>query len=150
MFSDIRPRHRLCRINAPGDRSCPTHNDSGSSSENGYVTAETALALPSLLIVFCSLLLIVVAAGDRIRCADAAWEAARLTARGEPAEQVEEQVRGWAPAGADISLVPERDAIRATVSVRLGLPGARLPAIRVSSTALVACEAGLSCTPGDP
>lgn len=123
-----------------------------STNDNGYVTAETALALPSLVAVFVALLLVVLAAGDRLRCDDAAWEAARLAARGEPIDLAEAQVKSWAPADADISITPDRNGmgIHATVSARLGLPGSHLPAIRVSGTALVACETGMPCASGDP
>jgi Flp pilus assembly protein TadG len=118
--------------------------------EGGYVTAETALALPSLLMVFAVLLLMVHAAGSQLRCADAAWEAARLAARGVPPELAEAQVKRWAPAGAAVSVAPDQDAIRATVSVRIGLGGSRLPTLGLSGTASVSCETGQTCSAGDP
>lgn len=118
--------------------------------ERGYVTAETALALPSLLVVFAALLLIVSAAGNQLRCADAAWEAARLAARGTPPEAAEAQVKRWAPSGATVSVEPDQGAIRATVSVRVGLGGSRLPALAVDGTALVSCETGQPCSAGGP
>ncbi|HEV2634350.1 MAG TPA: TadE family type IV pilus minor pilin [Actinocrinis sp.] len=136
-----RPHHRLGPI-ATDARPAP--------NDGGYITAETALALPSLVLVFCSLLLVVLAAGVQLRCGDAAWEAARLAARGEPIDLVEDQVKPWTPTGSDVSVKQDQDGIQAIVSVRLGLPGARLPAIRVSSTAFVACESGLPCAAGDP
>ena len=131
----------------------PNHVPSGRARPSltgdcGYVTAETALSLPSLLAVAFSLLLIVLAAGDQIRCSDAAWEAARLAARGEPIELAEAQVKRWMPSGSAISFTPEQGAIQATVSVRLGLGGALLPAVRISSTAQVTCEIGLPCAAG--
>lgn len=116
--------------------------------ESGYVTAETALSLPSLLAVTFSLLLIVLAAGDQIRCSDAAWEAARLVARGEPIELAEAQVKRWMPSDTAITLAPDQGAIRATVSVRIGVGGALLPAVRISSSAQVTCEIGLPCATG--
>ena len=119
------------------------------TGDSGYVTAETALALPSLMAVFFVLLLIVLAAGDQIRCADAAWEAARLAARGEPADLAATDAKRWAPPGAEVSVAPEDGSAHATVSVRVGLGGLRLPALRISSTAQVTCEAGVTCSPGD-
>jgi hypothetical protein len=116
----------------------------------GYATAETALALPSLLAVFFALLLIVLAAGDQLRCADAAWETARQVARGEPADLAEAQAKRWVPAGSVISVIPDQGSIRATVSVLLGFGTLRLPAVRISGTAQVACETGQSCAIGGP
>jgi Flp pilus assembly protein TadG len=118
------------------------------TDDSGYVTAETALSLPSLLAVAFALLLIVLAAGDQVRCADAAWEAARLAARGEPVELAEAQVKRWMPTGSVVSLTPGQGAVEATVSVRLGLGGSLLPAVRISSTAQVSCETGLPCAAG--
>jgi Flp pilus assembly protein TadG len=118
--------------------------------ERGYVTAETALALPSLLAVFASLLLIVFAAGAQLRCADAAWEAARLAARGTPTDVTEAQVKRWAPTGATVAVEPDQGTIRATVSVRIGLVGSLLPTLRLSGSAHVACETGETCTEGGP
>ena len=118
--------------------------------EAGYVTAETALALPSLLAVFFALLLIVVAAGDQLRCDDAAWEAARLLARGESADTVSEEALRWAPAGARMTVLPGRGVIRVTVSAQIGLSQSRLPALEISGVAQVACEPGMACSGGDP
>jgi len=118
------------------------------TDDSGYVTAETALSLPSLLAVAFAFLLIVLAAGDQVRCADAAWEAARLAARGEPFELAEAQVKRWMPNGSVISVTPDQGAIEATVSVRLGLGGSLLPVVRISSSAQVSCETGLPCAAG--
>ena len=128
----------------------PGLRDQAAVCERGYVTAETALALPSLLMVFAALLLMVYGAGSQLRCADAAWEAARLAARGVPPELAEAQVKRWAPIGAAVSVAPDQGAIRATVSVHIGFGGARLPVLGLSGTASVSCETGQICSAGDP
>ena len=120
------------------------------SGDCGYATAETALALPSLLAVFFTLLLIVLAAGDQLRCADAAWETARQVARGEPTDLAETEAERLMPAGSVVSVTPDQGSIRATVSVLLGFGTLRLPAVRISGTAQVACETGLPCAIGGP
>ena len=120
------------------------------TGDHGYATAETALALPSLLAVFLTLLLIVLAAGDQLRCADAAWETARQVARGEPTDLAEAEAKPWVPAGAVISVTPVQGSIRATISVLLGFGTLRLPAVHISGTAQVACETGLPCAIGGP
>jgi Flp pilus assembly protein TadG len=121
-----------------------------STSDAGYVTAETALALPSLMAVFFALLLIVLAVADQLRCADAAWEAARLIARGESAAVADQQASRWAPAGARITVLPGPGVIRVEVSVQIGLSGSRLPSLHVSGDAQIACEPGSECSGGDP
>ena len=67
-------------------------------SEAGYVTAETALLLPVLLGFGYALTMLVLLAGDQIRCADAAWETARALARGSPSSPLRR--RGAGPGGA--------------------------------------------------
>ena len=127
--------------------------------DDGYVTAETALALPSLVVAFFALLLLVLAAGDKLRCDDAAWEAARLLARGESANVASDVALRLAPAGARMVIEPGSSSgsdaapgpgvVRVIVSARIGLPGSRLPALDLSGSAEVACEPGSPCPDSD-
>ncbi|WP_194291596.1 TadE family type IV pilus minor pilin, partial [Cumulibacter manganitolerans] len=61
---------------------------SGVRGDRGMVTAETALALPALVIVLGGLLTVIVAVSAQLRCVAAAREGARAAARGEPAAVV--------------------------------------------------------------
>lgn len=76
----------------------------GSELEAGYVTAETALLLPVLLGFGYALTMLVVLAGDQIRCTDAAWETARALARGSPSSALTTLVGQYAPAGASATV----------------------------------------------
>ena len=118
--------------------------------DDGFVTAETALALPTLAAVFFALLFTVLAAGEQLRCADAAWEAARLVARGESPDTARDQVLRWAPAGATMTVQPGSGVVHVVVSARVGLSGSRLPALDLSGTAQIVCEPGTACSGGDP
>ncbi|MEC3979540.1 TadE family type IV pilus minor pilin [Amycolatopsis sp. H20-H5] len=111
--------------------------------DGGSVTVEAAIGLSALTAVFGLLLAGVGAAGDQVRCTDAAREAARLLARGEPA-LAEDAVRRIAPAGARLEVHREGDAftaeIRADPAVGL-LPGLHLQA-RAYAVAEPGTEAG--------
>jgi Flp pilus assembly protein TadG len=115
-------------------------------SQRGSVTAETAMVLPALLGVGFTLAFLVVAIGARIRCGDAAWEAARGLARGEPSEFAGQAVRTFAPAGA---LVTVRQAdgymiVRVADRVAFG-KSSLLPGLTVADEARVPCEVGVAC-----
>jgi TadE-like protein len=94
----------------------------------GSVTAETALALPTVMLLLAVLLGAAHVALDQLRCVDAARAAARLAARGEPADQVVAQAVQLAPpqSRVEVHLDPETVSVRVTGSVRL-VWGATLP-----------------------
>ncbi len=85
------------------------------------VTAEIAVALPALVLVLTLGLGAVGAVVDHLRCVDAARTGARLLARGEPVDEVREEVARQSPNGARISLVVAPDSVQADVSA--DLPG---------------------------
>lgn len=116
-----------------------------SEAERGYVTAETALVLPSLVGIGLALTVVVAAAADRIRCADAAWEAARLVARGEPEAEAAASAERLAPGAATIRFFPGGGAVTARVSMRLSPIGRLLPALTIAASARIACEEGDPC-----
>ncbi|MEV5436707.1 TadE family type IV pilus minor pilin [Streptomyces sp. NPDC052682] len=87
----------------------------GRGSDQGFVTAESAVVLPVLVLFAASLiwgLLVVVA---QIRCVDAARTGARAAARQEPAGAVVEAAREVAPSGAEITVSREAQQVRVTV-----------------------------------
>lgn len=115
------------------------------ASERGYVTAETAMVLPTLVGLGLALVLIVVAAAAQLRCSDAAWEAARGLARGEPPGYGTQAVHRFGPAGASADFGTADGSVLVKVSVRLPIGNALLPAIQVVGHAQIACEPGSSC-----
>ncbi len=107
--------------------------------DRGSVTVEAALGIGALTVVSSLLLAGVGVAGDQLRCTDAAREAARLLARGQPA-RAEQVVREIAPRGARLEVVREGDAITAGVEAEpvAGL----LPGIRLRASAFAIAEPG--------
>ncbi|WP_280514399.1 TadE family type IV pilus minor pilin [Streptomyces bicolor] len=87
----------------------------GWASDQGFVTAESAVVLPVLVMFAMALVwgLLVVAA--QIQCVDAARTGARAAARQDPAEAVIEVAREAAPRGATVTVGREGDEIRVVV-----------------------------------
>lgn len=108
--------------------------------EQGYVTAETALLLPIIFGIGYALALVVLLAAQQIRCADAAWEAARALARGAPAAQLPGIAARYAPAGAQASSWSDGGALTVEVSREQSVVSRFLPSIRIDATATVPCE----------
>lgn len=133
-------QHRL------GWRPC---NRPPGTAERGYVTAETAMVLPTLVGLGLALALIVVAAAAQLRCADAAWEAARGLARGEPPGRATQAVNRLGPASASVDVGEADGSVIVHVSARLPIVNGLLPAIRVEGHAQIACEPGTSCADDD-
>jgi hypothetical protein len=108
-------------------------------SDAGYTTAEAAVALPALVLVSTMLLWAVLVGSAKVRCVDAAREAARAAARGDPAAAALGQAA--APSGASVSVSAAGDQVRAEVSAVSGGPGGLL-SFRVSATAVAEREPG--------
>ncbi|WP_431958769.1 TadE family type IV pilus minor pilin [Actinacidiphila sp. bgisy160] len=84
----------------------------------GYVTAEAAVVIPSLVFLTGLLLWGLAAAAAQIRCVDAARAGARAAAREERDGAVLQAARTAAPAGAVVFLHRGGDVVRVTVEVR--------------------------------
>jgi hypothetical protein len=108
--------------------------------EAGYVTAETALLLPIIFGIGYALALVVLLAADQIRCADAAWEAARVMARGAPAAQLPGIAARYAPTGARASSWSDDGSLTVEVARDQSIASRFLPSIRISASATVPCE----------
>lgn len=110
--------------------------------DQGAVTAEAALVIPSLLIVLMLCLSLVVTVHAQLRCVDAAREGARLAARGEERADVVATAQRLGPDGAAVSVARKGEwvvvSVRATVRP-LGR-GLRLPGFPVSAKATVEPE----------
>lgn len=118
--------------------------------QHGYVTAETALLLPVILGIGYALALVVLLAADQIRCADAAWEAARAMARGVPAEQLPAIAERYAPSGARASSWTGDGSLTVEVERDQSIVSRFLPPIRISATASVPCEPRVTACQADP
>jgi hypothetical protein len=105
-------------------------------SDRGMVTAELVVVLPVIVLALLLGVGAVSAMTMRMRCADAAAVAARLAARGEPAQVVVAAARRAAPAGAHVRLDTTDATVKVTVSVIARvLPTAGLvPGFEVSGT----------------
>ncbi|UJW34643.1 pilus assembly protein [Saccharothrix sp. AJ9571] len=107
------------------------------------MSVEAAIALSALTAFFLLLIGGLVAMVDQLRCADAAREAARLVARGQP-ESAERAVREIGPVGAEYAVRPEGDAF--TVEV---VAGAKLlPGLRLNGHAYAMYEPEVAHAPG--
>ena len=88
--------------------------------DRGAVTAEAALALPSLAVVAAALVATGHVGVAQLRCVDAARAAARLAARGESPSSVRARAEAVAPAGASVVVRAGRQvAVRVTAPVTL-------------------------------
>jgi Flp pilus assembly protein TadG len=117
-----------------------TCGHASAKNDRGYVTAETALLLPILLGIGYAMVLIVLLAADQIRCADAAWEAARALARGAPAAQLSDIAARYAPSGAHASSWTDGGSLTVEVERDQNVASRFLPSIRISATVTVPCE----------
>ncbi|MBM9436010.1 hypothetical protein JT723_09185 [Streptomyces bryophytorum] len=91
--------------------------------ERGYVTAETAITIPVLILVAGFLVWGLAAGVAQVECVDAARAGARAAARSEPAADVLQVARKAAPSGARVSA--GRDG--PLVVVRVTVPWPRFP-----------------------
>lgn len=107
--------------------------------DRGSVTAEMAAALPVVVLLLIVGLTGVTAVSDKLRCVDAAREAARMAARGEDGEEAGRRI---APDDATISVRTEGDTVRAVVRVRVRTLGPFLPPLTVEGYAVAAVEPG--------
>ena len=115
----------------------------GRQSERGAVSAEAAVVLPVLVAVAIALVWLVSLAGAQIRVVDAAREAARSAARGDPTSTALAAGRRVAPAGAVLVIDQGADQVRVSVAAEVQGPGGLfgfLPGVTVRSEALAVRE----------
>lgn len=96
-------------------------------AERASATAETAVALPALVLVLAVCLWALSLAAHALRLADAAHAAARVAARGEPEATVVATARRSAGDRAAVATTRDGDLLTVRVSSRAG---PRLPVLR--------------------
>ncbi|WP_031469770.1 TadE family type IV pilus minor pilin [Sciscionella sediminilitoris] len=101
------------------------------------VTVETAMALAAFVAVLMFGIGAVLAVLDQVRCVDAAREAARLLARGEP-ERAQQAVHRIAPKGGRLNVEASGDEL--TVRVRAEPVGGLLPGVHEEGVAYAVRE----------
>jgi TadE-like protein len=111
------------------------------SDDRGAVTVETALALPSLLLVAVVVIGGIAWAGHAVRCQSAAGEVARAITREEAPERIADLERRVVPLGASVRRVIDGNLVRIQIRWQPA-PGAALwwrvaPPIEVEAVAMV-------------
>ncbi|RNL83291.1 TadE family type IV pilus minor pilin [Halostreptopolyspora alba] len=118
-------------------------------AERGSVTAETAVALPSLALVLGIALAAVQAAAAHLACVDAARVGARALARGDSEATVRSSVSAVAPERAETELSDEAGFARVVVRAPVALgPGIGTP-FEVTGKATIPMEPEGRETRGD-
>lgn len=108
--------------------------------DRGSVTAELAVGLPALVLLLFVGLAAVSAVITKLQCVDAAREAARAAARGEPGVAAGRRV---APDHAEVTVTVVGDTVVAKVTAPVRPLGSRLPPLSVDASAVAATEPGL-------
>lgn len=113
-------------------------------SDRGSVTAETAVALPALMLLVGVLLGLTRALALELAEQDAARVGARSAARGDPPATVRRLATAVAPRGARVSVVHDGALVRVRVESVLGVASGALagllPAVTLSAESVAADE----------
>jgi Flp pilus assembly protein TadG len=102
------------------------------------VTAELAACLPVLMLVLAVALTAVGGLAARVRLQDAAREAARVAARGDPAAAL--RVAAEVAPGARTTLTNDGSVVVAVVRARVHPLGGWLPSLAITARAVAAIE----------
>jgi Flp pilus assembly protein TadG len=109
--------------------------------DSGSVTAELALALPTLMLVVAVGIWMQSAVALQARCLDAARAGARAAARGDPDGTIRAALAPSLPSGAGVAVIHAGSQVTVTVRVALPVPAGlsslvSAPAISSSATAI--------------
>lgn len=110
---------------------------SRSRADRGSATAEFAVALPALILLLLFAIGTVNAVLARMRCVDAARDAALAQSRGGDGTAAADR---RAPDGAGVSVWIDGDLVHAKVSVTVRILGGHLPGVTVSGDAVAEAE----------
>jgi len=117
------------------------------------VTAETALAVPTVVVVLLLAVWVLLCVTAQLRCLDAAHVAARAAARGDSDAGVREAAARTAPEGASVQLRRADGTVEVQVSAQVRPFGGvleALPGLRVVGRAVAADEAAVAANSGAP
>ncbi|WAL96948.1 TadE family type IV pilus minor pilin [Streptomyces sp. Je 1-369] len=109
-------------------------------SDRGFVTAEAAVVLPTLVLFTMALIWTLLAASAQIQCVDAARAGARAAARQDPDEAAVAAARQAAPRGANVSVRREADLVRVEVVADAPGPEVLGLGLRLRSEAVALAE----------
>ncbi|MEU2734718.1 TadE family type IV pilus minor pilin [Streptomyces sp. NPDC007095] len=112
--------------------------DRSRGRDRGFVTAEAAVVLPSLVLVGMALVWALLAASAQIQCVDAARAGARAAARQDPPDTVVATTRRAAPRGARVTVTREGALVRVTVEA--SAPGPDGLSLELSDEAVALAE----------
>nr|WP_231976414.1 TadE family type IV pilus minor pilin [Streptomyces sp. 3214.6] len=115
--------------------------------DRGFVTAESAVALPVLAAFALALVWGLLAMAVQIQCVDAARTGARAAARQDPADVVLKVTRETAPRGAQVTVGREGDQVRVVVVAKPPVLRGMLP-FEVREEAVAAAEEAVGAAPG--
>jgi len=99
------------------------------------VTAETAVALPAVALLFAGALAVVGAVDRRLSVVDAAHAGARVAARGQPDADVAGAVHRVVP-GASVEVARSAGLVTVSVTSRVDLPVVSVVTVHADATAL--------------
>ncbi|ATL29375.1 TadE family type IV pilus minor pilin [Streptomyces formicae] len=108
--------------------------------DRGFVTAEAAVVLPTLVLFTMALVWVLLAASAQIQCVDAARAGARAVARQDPESAAVAAARQAAPGGASVSVRREGDLVRVEVAADAPGPAALGIGLRLRSEAVALAE----------
>lgn len=117
-------------------------------ADRGQATAELAVGLPSVFVVFFLAAWMLSAVSAQARCADAARVGARLAARGETTAAVFTAVTRAAPSGATMQLHRQTGLLDVEVSAPTAGLGHLVPTLVVTAHAVAPVETAACPTPG--
>ncbi|MFC4495319.1 TadE family type IV pilus minor pilin [Streptomyces ovatisporus] len=106
------------------------------ADDDGYVTAETAVVVPALVLLFGMLLWGVMAAAQHIQVVDGARVGARAAARGEQEAAVRAVALSAAPEEATVQTLRQGDFVRVRVEARSSGPGPLSVALSAEAVAM--------------
>jgi hypothetical protein len=112
----------------------------GRRRDQGFVTAEAAVVLPTLVLFTMALVWALLTASTQIQCVDAARAGARAMARQDPEGAAVTAARQAAPRGASVAVRRDGELVRVEVVADSPGPGALGLGLRVRSEAVALAE----------
>ncbi|MFI8875198.1 TadE family type IV pilus minor pilin [Streptomyces sp. NPDC055243] len=110
------------------------------NGDDGFVTAEAAVVLPTLVLFTMALVWALLAASAQIQCVDAARAGARAMARQDPESAAVAAARQAAPRGASVAVRRDGDLVRVEVVAESPGPRALGLGLRLRSEAVALAE----------